>query len=147
MSQVSKYKLNNKVYEKIFSLFPQFLHRMTKNNQDHLLFDTFFTRTERIVVAKRIAIAFMLVKGYSYNQIVSLIKVSHGTIAKIADSLSTHDQIIIKELERMSANETFIEFLDTIGYNLAKLLPPKGANWSKWRGALEKSHRDSKQPF
>jgi len=146
MSQVSKNKINNKVYEKIFSLFPRFLFKMTSKGKQSELVDVFFTRTEKIVLAKRIAIAFMLVKGYSYRQISDKIKVSTSTILKIADSI-TSKQSIEEELKLIDAEDAFADFLNAIDYHVAKLLPPKGGNWSTWRGKIEKEKRESQIPF
>jgi len=141
MSQVSKYKLSNKVYERIFSLFPQFLYKMTSKGKQRDLVDAFFTRTEKIVFAKRITIAFMLVKGYSYRQISQKIKVSTSTILKIADSLKSHSDSITKELQVISADDSFKEFLGSIGYSINKILPPRGGNWSAWRRRIEKEKK------
>ncbi|PIS18098.1 hypothetical protein COW38_01815 [Candidatus Collierbacteria bacterium CG17_big_fil_post_rev_8_21_14_2_50_45_7] len=146
MSQVSKNKINNKVYEKIFSLFPRFLFKMTSKGKQSELVDVFFTRTEKIVLAKRIAIAFMLVKGYSYRQISDKIKVSTSTILKIADSI-TSKQSIEEELKLIDAEDAFADFLNAIDYHVAKLLPPKGGNWSSWRGRIEKEKRDLENPI
>jgi len=147
MSQVSKYKLDNKVYEKIFSLFPQFLSRMIGRGKQQELIDAFFTKTEKIVLAKRIAIAFMLTKGYTYNSIVGTIKVSHGTVANIADSLKSNDASIKSELEGIAKEESFVAFLTTIGYKIETALPPKNSNWSEWRRRIEKEKQLKKQPF
>ena len=147
MSQVSRYKLDNRVYQKIFALFPQFLYRMTRSGQQNELVEAFLTRTEKIVIAKRIAIAFMLVKDYKYDEIVHKIKVSHGTVAKIADSLKLHENIIVKELQNISREDSFIQFLNSIGYQASRILPPKGRSWSRWRGQLEKEKQSSKSPF
>lgn len=147
MSQVSKNQLSNKIYEKIFLLFPQFLYRMTSKGKQSELVDTFFTRTEKIVFAKRIAIAFMLVKGYSYRIISQKIKVSTSTIIKIADAIKSNNKTVTKELELIAREDSFIEFLNNIGYNLIKMLPPKGGNWSTWRGRIERDKRESEIPI
>ncbi len=147
MSQVSKNKLNDKVYEKIFSLFPKFLYRMTSKGKQSELIDAFFTRTEQIVLAKRVAIAFMLVKGYDYRTISSKIKVSTSTILKISESLKGHSESVKKELELIAGEDAFIGFLNSIDYKLAKLFPPKGGNWSEWRRRLEKEKQDSEIPI
>lgn len=146
MSQVSKNKLNSSVYEKIFSLFPQFLSRMTSIGNQSVLINSFFTRTEKIVFAKRIAIAFMLVKGYSYRQISGKIKVSTSTILKIADSISNNISVK-KELDIIAKEESFKEFLNSIGYKLTTILPPKGGNWSAWRSRIEKEKNKLQNPF
>lgn len=147
MTQVSKFKLNNKVYEKIFSLFPQFLYKMTNKGQHTLLVDSFFTTTEKTVFAKRIAIAFMLVKGYKYDQIVNKIKVSHGTIAKIAEALRVHGGVIVKELENIAKDDAFKAFLGSINYHISSILPPKGGNWSAWKANHLKEKEKSESAF
>ncbi len=147
MSQVSKYQLSNKIYTKIFSLFPQFLYRMTSHGKQAELVDAFFTRTEKVVIAKRVAIAFMLVKGYKYDQIVGKLKVSHGTVAKIADSLKSHSDSVTQELGSIAKEDSFTDFLNAIGYQASKLLPPKGGNWSDWRGRIEQEKKDAETPF
>lgn len=147
MSQVSRHQLNNRVYDKIFSLYPQFLHRMTSRGKQVEFVEAFFTRTEKIVIAKRIAIAFMLVKGYQYHEIRSKIKVSTGSIANIADILKVNGNTIIQELNMIAKEDAFKEFLGTIDYNLSKILPPKGVNWSAWRSRIEREKDKSESPI
>lgn len=147
MSQVSKNQLSNQVYEKIFNLLPRFLYKMTSKGKQLDLVDAFFTRTEKIVFAKRISIAFMLVKGYSYRQVSQKIKVSTSTILKIADSIKSHETSIAKELEVISEEDSFKDFLTAVGYNLNKIMPPKGGNWSSWRGRIEREKHKSDNPF
>ncbi len=147
MSQVSKYKLSDKVYNKIFSLFPQFLYRMINIGKQESLVNTFFTNTEKIVIAKRVAIAFMLVKGYTYDFIVDKLKVSHGTVARIANEIKASDPIVPKELEKIAKEDKFVEFLNAIGYQVSSILPPKGGDWASWRRNLEEEKSNSEQPF
>jgi uncharacterized protein YerC len=147
MSQISRNKLDVQVYEKIFSLFPRLLYKMTSKGRQLELIDSFFTRTEKVIFAKRIAIAFMLTKGYSYRAIAHKIKVSTGTILKIAESLRLNNQSTRKELESMATEDAFTDFLSAIGYSLAVALPPKSGNWSTWRGRIEKEKKAAKNPF
>lgn len=143
MSQVSKNQLNSKIYTRIFSLFPQFLSRMINRGKLNIFVDEFFSSTEKIVIAKRVAIAYLLVKGYTYDIICSKLKVSHGTVAKVSTLLHANDRSIISELESMAKEEVFIEFINAIGYQVETLLPPKGRNWSKWRSQIEKEKDNS----
>lgn len=141
MSQVSKNILNNRVYERIFSLFPQLLHRMIARHQEDDLVKAFFTRTEKIVFAKRVAIAFMLVKGYTYQQIVTKIKVSYGTVSRISDVLRTNGSVVASELDSIAKEDAFLHFLNAIDYHLERITPPKG-NQRVWRKivATKKKH-------
>lgn len=147
MSQVSKHKLNQKVFEKIFSLFPQFLGRLSNQGHTSVVVNTLFSTTEKTMIAKRIATAFMLIKGYTYEQIKSKLCISNSTIGKIAEMTKNADSRFTKELQAMAKEQAFSEFLDAIGYKLSILLPSKGGNWSSWRRNIELDRREKEQPF
>lgn len=147
MSQVSKHKLNQKVFDKIFSLFPQLLGRLSRKGDESLIINTLFSTTERTMIAKRIATAFMLTKGYTYEQIKEKLCISFSTIGKIAEITKTADSKFTKELQLIAKEQAFGEFLDAIGYKLSLVLPPKGGNWSVWRRNIEEDRRRSEQPF
>jgi len=147
MPQISKYKLNQQVYRKIFALFPDFLARLARQGQQQVVINTLFSATERIMLAKRLAIALMLVKGYSYQEIVHKLKVSWGTVGKISELLKTSDQTFVKELEQIAKQEAFADFLLAIGYKISSTLPPRGGNWSVWRRRIEAERKKEQQPF
>ena len=147
MSQVSKHKLSQKVYEKIFSLFPQFLGRLSRQGNAPVVINALFSTTEKTMIAKRIATAFMLVKGYTYEQIKDKLCISNGTIGKIAEITKNADLKFTNELQSIAKEQAFGEFLDAIGYKLSVLIPPKGRNWSTWRRNIEEDRRKAEQPF
>lgn len=147
MSQVSKNKLNAKVYDKIFSLLPEFFGRLSRKNQEQALINTIFSSSERVMIAKRLAISFMLIKGYTYHQIMEKIKVSLGTVAKVAELTKNADDVFVKELHSVAKEEQFVEFLNIIGYKLEIALPPKGSNWSVWRRRIEEEKRNNQSPI
>ena len=107
MSQVSKHKLNQKVYEKIFSLFPQFLSRLSRQGNAQVVINSLFSTTERTMIAKRIAASFMLTKGYTYQQIKNRLCLSNGTVGKIAEITKNADPVYVKELQSISKEDEF----------------------------------------
>ena len=147
MAQVSKHKLNQQVYTKIFTLFPKFLGRLSRKGQESDAIESLFSRVEQTMIAKRIAISFMLIKGYTYEQISSKLKVSFGTIGKVAEITKKANSHFTKELHDISKEDSFSDFLNAIGHKLQSTLPPKGGNWSSWRRDIEKSKREGKQAF
>lgn len=147
MTQVSKHRLNQQVYTKIFSLFPKFLGRLSRKGQETEVIEALFSRVEQTMIAKRIAISFMLIKGYTYEQISSKLKVSYGTIGKIAEITKKANSHFTEELQNMSKEDSFSDFLNAIGYKIAVMLPPKGGNWSTWRRNIEKSKTAGEQAF
>lgn len=147
MTQVSKHQLNHQVYEKIFTLFPQFIGRLSRKGQEEMVVDVLFSRVEQTMIAKRIAIAFMLIKGYTYEQISGKLKVSFGTIGKIAELTKKADSYFVQELRNIAQEDAFSDFLNAIGYKVAVLLPPKGGNWSTWRKNIESEKEQGESAF
>ncbi len=116
---------------------------MTSKGKQSELVDSFFTRTEKTIFAKRIAIAFMLVKGYNYRQISQKIKVSTSTVSRISDAIHNNHTSVTRELKLIEAEDSFKEFLGVIDYKISKIIPPKGGNWSVWRGRIERDKKDT----
>jgi len=78
MANISKREVSTKVQRRIEK---ELRGQMTSNPSAFL--EELFTKTERIMLAKRLAVMFMLESGYSFAAIERLLKVSPTTIAKI----------------------------------------------------------------
>lgn len=87
MAQVSRKFLSPDVWERIFNLFLETLTNIRKKQQLQNFLLEFLTPTERIVLAKRLAIAVLLAKGHDYAQISKLLHVTPPTIARISTQL------------------------------------------------------------
>ncbi len=83
MTQVSKYPISKEVADRIFEIFlKSFVAIKNKEEADQFI-TNFLTPTEKIMLAKRLAIAFLLEKGYDYRTIQRIIRVSTATIASV----------------------------------------------------------------
>lgn len=87
MPQVSKYPLRQSIKDDIIdSLWWLIGHLNQKDDVNKFLSD-FLTETEKLMLAKRLAIALMLEKGFSYDVIKDTLKVSTSTITVISNWL------------------------------------------------------------
>ena len=83
MPRVSKNKISEEVREKILhALFLSFA-RIHDNRSISELFENLLTSTERIMIAKRLAAALLLIRCYEYRGICSLLKMSHVTVNQV----------------------------------------------------------------
>jgi len=130
MSQVSKRYLNPKVEQQIFDTFiDSFTSLSSPQKATNFLYDL-LSPVEQIMLGKRLAIAYMLMKEYSQRDIADTLKVSQPTVAKVNASLKTgagYRAIISHMLQK----EKVVAFFDKLEEKLDHLLPPKGANWSE----------------
>ena len=92
MPKISKNRLEKTVYDAILRqlivAFKQCLNEKTLED----LFDSLFTKTERLMFAKRLAIAVLLERGLNYKDISRLIKVSSVTIGLVRNNIMKNNQ-------------------------------------------------------
>lgn len=129
MSQVSRRYLNPKVEQQIFDTFVEsFTTLSSAQKATDFLYDL-LSPVEQVMLGKRLAIAYMLMKGYSQRTIADTLKVSQPTVTKVNASLKVgagYRAIISHMLQK----EKVVAFFDKLEEKLDHLLPPKGGNWS-----------------
>src|SRR3989344_801225 len=105
MTQVSKFKLDKKTQDTLLKNLLTVISKLNKEDQAKLFLDDLLTRTEKIVLAKRLAIALMLESGKSYEEIKDLLKVSSSTIGVINNRLNSCSgyKLVINHLQKMES--------------------------------------------
>ena len=83
MTQVSKYPISKTVYERILEVFFKVFMRINTKTEAEEFIKDFLTPTEQIMLAKRLAIAFLLEKNYDFRTIGRILRVSLTTIARV----------------------------------------------------------------
>lgn len=83
MPQVSKRAVSRKTEQKIRRAFAKSLVGLGSERElENYIFDL-LTPTERVMLAKRLAIAAFLIEGLSYQEIAGKLKVSTATIGRV----------------------------------------------------------------
>lgn len=81
--QVSKSPLSPKISKEIENSFWWILTNLQKEEEVKKFLNDFLSPTEKIMLIKRLAIAMLLLKGYTYRNIREILKVSYPTINHI----------------------------------------------------------------
>lgn len=122
MPQLSKYPLRQLVKSEIVTNFHWLIAHLTRENEIDKFLDDFLTETEKVMLAKRLAIAMMLEKGYSYFDIRDTLKVSTSTILRISHWLEKGGigyRIALRKLSQKEKLNAFwqeiSEFIEMIG--------------------------------
>lgn len=144
MSQVSKYPISKQISDRIFEIFLNtFVNIRTNEEADEFISDL-LTPTEKIMLAKRLAIAFLLEKNYDYRTIQKIIRVSTGTIAFVNLSLHHGSTGYKKLIYKIVQEEKLTGFFETA---IIKVLSAPAA-LEKGRGAwtyLKQKAEEQKQ--
>ena len=117
--QISKQDVDQRVEKKIFKSLYQVLADINQPRAVEKFFDGILTSTERIALAKRLAIAGYLKKNRSYEVIKNELKVSSATIATVQELLEQENEGLITALKTIEADEWAAELADKISAKIA----------------------------
>lgn len=132
MGRVSKRKIDPEIEERLFEIFWDYLATLRKPKDIHEFLISLLSYTEQVMIAKRLAIAVLLARGYNYEEIDQSLKVSKSTVGTI------HKQILIgasgynKAIGRISGKEKLEDFWNNIDEIMIKLSGPKSYGSSAW---------------
>ena len=121
MSQVSKRILKADITERLFQNFWEMFANIKQARQIQLFLEDFLSPTEKIMLAKRMAIAILFSKGYDHRTISSMLKVSTATVNNIARFLNAKTpgyQLLIKKYSQKQSIKEFIQELERYFYRL-----------------------------
>lgn len=132
MSQISKKHVNNKVVERIFEIFVDFLIAVNNSEKAEIFLDNLLTKTEKVVLAKRLSIAFLLVNGYSTEQIKYLLRVSSQTVWTVKTWLGHEGKGLVKIINEIKNNKKNKLTMKKFFIMLEELLTPiYSGHWSQ----------------
>ena len=145
MPQVSSNPLSKPVQEKVLNIFLETFTRLNnKTKAKQLLYDL-LTPTERVMLSKRLSIAYLLEKGYPYRIISETLKVSLTTIARVNLSRHISGEGYRQILQSMITEEEIADYFEQLEEKISQILPPKGKNWATWR--KQRSAKKPPKPF
>lgn len=130
MTQVSRRYIPPKVSAQIFDMFLSTISTLSDRSSVNEFLEDLLSPTEQTMLGKRLAIAYMLQKGYTQRDITNILKVGLATVNKISLTLKLSGNGYTKVIAHMLKIEKINAFFDKLDEKLDHLLPPRGANWS-----------------
>lgn len=140
MVNISKRHLPQEVLEKIYELFFNILNKFQTKPLFSFFMNDFFTPKEKILLAKRITIIYLLLKNIEQKNIADFLKVSTSTVCKYALMLQNKDSEMIRILKSLVKKEKVFDFIDDL---LADFLIQPGFKIGHWD--LYWQHKKKKQ--
>jgi len=81
MARISKRKLDDKILEKIFDLFFEIVGKKSSKEDFKNTIVDLLSPIERVMIAKRVAIIYLLMKKINQRSISQALKVSNATVS------------------------------------------------------------------
>lgn len=114
MPQVSRRVLDEKIKQRILDCFLLTLVDLKDLSDARAFFDAVLTQTEQMMLAKRLAIALLLEKGYDYRTIERVLKVSTATTAAVNNKRGILNQAFNRTVSKFLSRENKEQFWDEI---------------------------------
>lgn len=147
MTQVSKYPISDKIYQRILEIFLKSLVKIETNDEAQQFIKDFLSPVEQIMLAKRLAIAFLLEKKYDFRQISKILRVSLTTIARVSLMRKIGGVGYQKIIHKLLNEEQLKDFLANIAETLTGLMTT-GKGSTTWRHLnQELKNKKQSKPF
>lgn len=148
MTMVSKHPLSKEVKDRVYEIFLQTLAELKTSIEVEDFLDQFLTPTEKIMLAKRLSIAFLLEKNYDARSISQILKVSTKTVSNVNLWIKHNKGGLYKAIQKLLEKKANEEFWNKIDYVIGRIsIPMSRGNWSERRRNLEKEKFKSIKPF
>ena len=145
MSQVSKYLISDNVYKRCWEIFAKTLIGIKDSKDFEIIVEDLFTPTERVMLAKRLSIALLLMQGYEYRSIAKVLRVSFPTITGVNMKLK-YNSGYKKTVGKILKDEQFVEYFNKIAQVVVSAgTVGKGSGvWRSLKRELENKSKDKK---
>jgi len=84
MPHVSPREVDKKFLDKIYLNLSKIFSKITSENDANILIGSLLTRTEKLMLGKRLTVIWLVHKGLTYNEIESNLKMSSATVYRIS---------------------------------------------------------------
>ncbi|HUD18832.1 MAG TPA: Trp family transcriptional regulator [Patescibacteria group bacterium] len=140
MTQISRRHLDAKTQKRIYEIFTDVIADVKTPSEVQALLEDFFTPTERVMLPKRLCIAFLLLKGYDHRTIASYLKVSFTTINRVSTSLKVGGKGYTLVLTRLRKRKQFESVLTQIENGIVSMLASIGGPSRLWKTVQNTQH-------
>jgi Trp operon repressor len=139
--------LAKKIEERIWEIFLEAVVKVKTKDQIENFLNALLSRTEKIMLAKRLAIAFLLHQSYNQRTISQRLKVGLSTVNRVSLALTNKGSGYQIVIEKIIKNEKMADFWQKVEDFVGEILPPKGRNWTKWRKERYQQKLVNTKPF
>ncbi len=138
MTQISRKPLNPQVEQRIYFVLFNTLAKTIKPEEVQVLLEDLITPVERVILAKRLAIAILLLKGWSYDSIKQTLRVTPTTVSKVNWWLRYRGNGFKKAFDRLMKENGVAEIIDDFKEALLQTEKPAAYKSARWQNRSER---------
>jgi len=129
MPHISKQQIDPKILDALFLNLSKSLSKIKGEKNASLFLKEILTKTERIMIGKRLAIIWLLYKGVNHSKIVENLKISWSTLQRVSLGYEKEKYNNTIKLLMTRERDLFNELYKIL--HLGRLLKPYGVKWGR----------------
>ena len=137
MGRVSRRHINKDVEERIFEIFRDYIAHLSNLSDIQEFLVSLLSYTEQVMIAKRLAIAVLLSRGFNYEYIDQTLKVSKSTVGTVHKQILTGAPGYKRATSYILGKEKRESLWNSLEEILLKISPPKRYGSAAWQGKSE----------
>lgn len=145
MTQVSKYPISKEIADRIFEIFVKAIIGLDNKEDTQDFLDNLLSPIERVMLVKRLSIAFLLEKGYSHRDISKILRVSLPTVVSVNYSRVYGSKGYLKVVNKILKEEKFDELVSKILISFVSMPAKVSKGGSGWRYLKEELEKNKKK--
>ncbi|MFC1647008.1 Trp family transcriptional regulator [Patescibacteria group bacterium] len=126
MGRISRRLLNEDVEDRLFEIFWEHLASLSTSGLIREFLESLLSQTEQVMIAKRLAIAVLLSRGYTYQRIDETLKVSKSTVATVDRQIISGAPGFKRAVKQVNKNRQKQEMWDKLEKLLISITPSVG---------------------
>ncbi len=147
MTQVSRMPLRKEIEARVYEVLLESIAAARTRQTVGKLLEDLLSPTERLMLAKRLSIALLLIKKYDQRTIARVLKVGLETVSKVSRTLQSNRGGYLAVASSIIHRERLKEVLEKIDDTMADGMPPVGRDWRHWRRQRWEAKIRDKRPF
>lgn len=133
MPHVSRKRLKKEIATELADQFLTFLSLAQNKKEARILANELLSQTERVMLAKRLAVVVLLVRGYSFTQIQDALGITRQTVIRVWKDMKTRKYDKIARYTREHTKHFKREaFMDDLIRMIHFGMPPR-AGHGRWK--------------
>ncbi len=141
MVRTSRMKLSESALDRVYQLLFEVVAK-DKNKDEFLeLMQDIFSQTERLVIAKRVVIMYLLINDVPQGDIAHALHASVGTVSRYALYLENKETGVKKIIKRLLKKEKIMYLFDDIFHELFITPGVYKGHWSIYTSYLKRKNK------
>lgn len=147
MTQISGRPITKNVEERMFEIFTSTVSKLKTKVEIGEFLEDLLSPVEKIMLAKRLSIAVLLAKGYTYDVIEEILRVTPPTIAAVSIRLKYGGKGYKNIVNKILEEQVLSVFWEKIEDIISHIPRSKGTNMSRQLNEYKKEKLKKRKAF